>query len=87
MTRATQDKFETASLFQQRAHDLRAIAAGLTDDCDRNLLLSLADECERRVKAAQRRLSVVPRTIAESVRLPAAERTALKLAASNSELR
>jgi len=70
MARVPQDGFETRCLFEERAEELRAIASGLTEDSERNLLLLLAAECDVRAKAVERRARYsAGRQLLRSVRL------------------
>ena len=52
MGRVFQNKFETAHILQQRAEAVRAIAEGLGDGDQRNLLLAVAQDFEMHAKAA-----------------------------------
>ena len=49
-------QFEFARAMNDRAEGLRKIADGLTDNANRNFLLTVAEDCERRAKAAAYRV-------------------------------
>ncbi len=55
MARGMRNKFVAARMYRDRAEELRAIADGLAQESERDLLMSIAGDYERLAKSAETR--------------------------------